>query len=260
MTLVFTEGAGFGDTETELVVVARATQVGNEAAQLALAEVGVDVAFVERGEMLVGDHVTTDERAAAAAFVRVGEDRLDGPARIVGAAIFVFVGGESLECVPAEVGALRRGDGGVVDLLEAVLADVADHEPRVSRVRHPVEGETEGIAQAGAVDRRLGVGLARVDPEQLAERAMGILRIVGRIAARAAVARAEIEEVAEELELATIVVRVDRVGYLHDCATGVPRGSRRAPAFELVDPDVALRIGLVDVETAAALVVRRKGD
>ena len=67
MGVVFAEGGGGGDGEAELVVVGGPFQVGDEAAQLALAEVGVDVALIERGQATVGDDVAADDRAAAAA-------------------------------------------------------------------------------------------------------------------------------------------------------------------------------------------------
>ena len=207
--------------------------------------------------------------------MRVGEDRFDGPARVRRAAVFFLVGGEPLEGVPAEVGALRRGHGRVVDLLEAVLADVADREPRLPRPSPCRRRSGRGCAGHSCRSRRGRVGDERVvgrDRVGPAVRGRGSIRsslpsrlwrfwaLFGRIAARAAVARAEVEEVAEELQLAAVVIGVDRVGYLDYRAAGAPRGSRRAPAFELVDPDVPLAVGVVDVEATAAPVVGREGD
>src|SRR6476659_5992993 len=257
--VVFAEGAGSCHVQAERVLAARPLQVGDEAAQLSLAEIGIDVAFVERRQVPVGDHVAADDRAAAAAAVRVGEDRLDRAARVGGAAVRAPIGGEALERVPAEIGAVGYRHGRVVELLEAILADVADRDSGLLR-RHRVEGEAERIAQAIAVDLRLGAGPPRVDSQQLAEQLVAALRVVWRIAARAAVAAAEVEPVAEELQLAAVVIGVDWVGYLHHSAAGAPRGSRRAPTFELVDADVALGVGVVDVEAATAHVVRREGD
>ena len=94
---VFAEGAGRVDVQAEPVVAARPPQVGDEAAQLALAEVGVDVALVQRRQMPVGDYVAADDRATAAAAVRVGEDRLDRAAGVRRAAVGAAVGGEALE-------------------------------------------------------------------------------------------------------------------------------------------------------------------
>ena len=127
-----------------------------------------------------------------------------------------------------------------------------------------VEGEAERVAQSVAEDLRLGAanggGRARVDAQELAEPALLVLSVVWRIATRAAVAGAEIEQVAEELQLAAVVIRVGPVGYLDHRAAGAPRGSRRAPALELVDPDVPIGIGVVDVEATAFLVVGGEGD
>ena len=164
---------GLVDGEAELAVAAGPLQVGDEAAQLALAEVGVDVAPCRERQAAVADDVAADDRAAAAAAVRVGEDRLDRAARVGGAAVFVLVGGEALEGVPAEVGAARRGDGRVVELLELVLADVADRDPRL-RGADRVEGEAEGVAQAVAVDlvaaRLADEGVARPAPSRACRR------------------------------------------------------------------------------------------
>src|SRR4051795_11380962 len=88
VALVFAEGAGALDLEAELAVAAGPLQVGGERTQLSLAEVRVDVAAAQAAEAGVADHVTADDRAAATAAVRVGEDRLDGGAGVRGAAVF----------------------------------------------------------------------------------------------------------------------------------------------------------------------------
>src|SRR5204862_4879968 len=93
----------------------------------------------------------------------------------------------------------------VVDLLVAVVADIADRE----RLRPAVEGEAPGVAEAIGPDlvaarsadewvvRRDRVRLAArrrgIDPEQLAQQEVQVLRVARRIAGRAAVAGAEIE-------------------------------------------------------------------
>ena len=98
---------------------------------MALAVVGVDVAAVEGGQGAVGDDVAADHRAAAGARVGVGEDRLASSRPDPACPSLLRRTAEALDRVPAEVGAAGRGDGRVVDLLEAVLADVADRDPRV---------------------------------------------------------------------------------------------------------------------------------
>src|SRR5215218_33526 len=149
--VVFAEGGGAFDREAEPALAAGATQVREEAAQLSLAEVRVDIAPAQRTEARILDRVAADDRAAAGAAVRVGEDRLDGAAGVGGAAVLVAVRREALERVPAEVGAGGGRDGGVVELLELVLADVADRDPGLSGARR-VEGEAEGVAETVAVD------------------------------------------------------------------------------------------------------------
>src|SRR5262249_62052762 len=85
-------------------------------------------------------------------------DRFRRPARVGRAAVFVLVLGKALEGVPAEVGTARRAHGRVVELLELVLADVADRDPWL-RAADLVEGEAERVAQAVAVDL-VAAGLA----------------------------------------------------------------------------------------------------
>src|SRR3954452_2893603 len=129
--VVFAEGRGAFDGGAEDAVAACPLQVRHEAAQLPLTEVGVDVAAPQAPQAGVADDVAADDRAAAVAAVAVGEDRFDGAAGIRGAAVFVAVFGEALEGVPAEVRPPGRPNRRVVDLLELVLADVADRDPRL---------------------------------------------------------------------------------------------------------------------------------
>ena len=67
--VVFAERGRGGDREAELVIAAGAPQARDEAAQLPLAEVGVDVAPCRESGGAVGDDVAADDRAAAAAAV-----------------------------------------------------------------------------------------------------------------------------------------------------------------------------------------------
>ncbi len=153
VALVFAEGAGARDAEAEPAVAARALQVCDERAQLSLAEVGVDVAPAQPAEAGVADDIAADDRAAAGAAVGVGEDRFDGAAGVGRAAVFVRVPPESLKGVPAEVGAAGPGDGRVVELLEAVLADVADRDPRPA-VRQCRRRSGRGCAARSCRSRR----------------------------------------------------------------------------------------------------------
>ena len=108
-----------------------------------------------------------------------------------------------LEVVPAEVRAAKRLAALEVDLLPAVLADVADHDAPL------VEGEPERVSQAERVDL-VAAGLAdvrvalrdavrllalsvRVDPQQLAEQDVAVLRVLVRVAAAAAVPGRQVE-------------------------------------------------------------------
>ena len=118
----------------------------------------------------------------------------------------------------------------VVDLLEGVLADVADqHRPGAAQPRR-VEREAPGVADAerpdlverrsrqrGHADERVvrrslvaaGVAVrdAHVDAQHLAEQRAGPLRLVLWIAAGAAVAHADVEiPVRPERDLAAVVV------------------------------------------------------
>src|SRR3954463_12392147 len=98
------------------------------------------------------------------------------------AAVAGEVGMGPLEAAPAEVGAVDVTGGEVVDLLPLVLADVTDPEAAVG-----VEREAPRVAYAH--DHDLGV-LARREPDDLAEERLGVLGMVLRVVARAAVAEA----------------------------------------------------------------------
>src|ERR1051326_4661541 len=108
---------------------------------------------------------------------------------------------EPLEVTPAEVLAERAGARLVVDLLEAVLPNVADRE----RPRRAVEREAPRVAQSVRVDLTALPGAAervaardpvaatrvRVDPQDLAEQRAQVLAGVVRVALAAAVAHAD---------------------------------------------------------------------
>ena len=129
-------------------------------AQLAGAEIGVEVAARERGDLGAAVDVAAHDRAAvgdvaAGVVVRVGEDRRGRP----GAAP-----GEALAGRPAEVGAAP--DGGrrrQVDLLPGALADVADGQVPGGGV----EGEAPRVAEPRGPDlvaRGAGCGVGVAPP------------------------------------------------------------------------------------------------
>src|SRR5439155_15645939 len=118
------------------------------------------------------------------------------------------VAGPTLQLPPAEVRAppTTTGPPQTVDLLPAVLADVAD--PQVAR--EPVEREPPRIAradgpdlvQAGAADVRVAgrIGVLEaarpvvdIDPQDLPEARRRALSAVARVACGAAVAHADVE-------------------------------------------------------------------
>ena len=161
---------------------------------------------------------------------------------------------------------------GEVDLLFGVLADVADDQIAGA----PVEGEAPRIAQPVGPDLRTpprpgrewiarwdrvaATGAGR-DPQHLAEQDVRVLAIVVRVALAAAVTNADVEiAVRPELELSAVVVAlavmVDRE---HGPGAGYV-GPVRIPACAPVldDLNVVRAVGVVDVEPAAGLVVRRE--
>src|SRR5215210_1589683 len=157
-------------------------------------------------------------------------------------------GGEALEVVPAEVGAVRGAEGQVVDLLEAVLPDVPDRDSRLAGMADQVEREAVGIAQTERVVRHGAAG--RVDAQQLAEPGVGVLRVVRDVPRAAAIAGARIEEaIRSELQLAAVVVRLAGVGDEQEA----PERARWSPpaarlGVQLGDLDVPGAAGEVDVE------------
>src|SRR6185503_20523054 len=126
------ERARVVDVEADRVVVPRTGGVRGQAADVALVEVRVDVAPAQRAERVIADHHAAGDRASAAPavrlVVRVLEDR--GAVAVLGPRGIVVAGEVEpvppLEVVPAEVRAAKRLAALEVNLLPAVLADVAD--------------------------------------------------------------------------------------------------------------------------------------
>ena len=110
----------------------------------------------------------------------------------------------ALEGAPAEVlGRLVGLEQDAVDLLDAVLADVAD--PQLAE--RGVEGEPPRVAQAAEHDVPCGLRLAHVGGEDLAELLLRVLRGPARVEGAAAVAEPEVEPpVGAEQQLAAVVV------------------------------------------------------
>ena len=155
----------------------------------------------------------------------------------------------------------RRGRP--VDLLPGAQPDVADHEvagraverepPRVAQPGrpHPGAGQVPGSGGAGP----------RVDPQDLAEQRVRVLRVVG---IAPAVARAHVQEaVRPEVELAAVVVL--RVAVV-DSEDRTQRGGvgavrvRRALALEHLQITQRLLQGQEHVEAPARREVGREGD
>src|SRR5581483_3937578 len=259
---------GVGDVDARAPVAARAVEVGHEAPDLALVEVGVEVAAPEAGQGAAVDDEAAGDRAAAEGLavrprVRVLEDRRP----VAGGARPAHVMAALVER-PAEVRSPGAPQAQVIHLLEAVLADVRDRDPA------PVEGEAEGVAQAHREDRvapgapdervaardRVGVPAApvRVDAKQLAEQARPVL---GVGAAGPAVAGGG-EQVAAgpEGDRAAVVVGRPRVRDLEDLAPAVRPDPEVGGRAELVDLDVAVGVRVVGVEQVVAPVGGVEGD
>ena len=218
---VFAEGDRVVQRQAQRAVVAGPAAGARrqlQGADRARAEVGVDVAAVEGAEARVADHVTADDRAAAVA-AEVGVRRV----RIVEGWWDEGVGGrrrapgagrrtrqQALLAVPAVVGVgaagnAREGAWSEVDLLARVQADVADRHV----AGEAVEGEAEGVAQAGAPDRGCRRGRVRVEAEDLAELAVRVLGVWERLVVLGAapVAGRDVESaVGADLQLAAVVV------------------------------------------------------
>ena len=123
----------------------------NDRAQVADAEVGVEVATEQRRQPRVAHDVAAGDRLAAGLVVLEDRGHVDARGRARRDRAVVWQ--RALEAPPAEVrpAPARRGE---VDLLGVVLADVA--EQQVAGLA--VEGEAKRVAQPVGVDLAAGVG------------------------------------------------------------------------------------------------------
>src|SRR6186997_1343045 len=143
------------------------------------AVVAEDVAALQAGYRVAA--IDEPARDGAAGGVGVLRDRLDqrpGPERGIGEAA------ASLIDVPAEVDEPGRRSRQPVDLLDLALSDVAD--PEIAR--DAVEAVPPRVAQADRDELGRGLRLPHVEPEQLPEQGVRVLRAVLGIAPRPAVA------------------------------------------------------------------------
>src|SRR2546430_1184387 len=159
----------------------------------------------------------------------------------------------------------RRRD---VHFFPKVLTNVRDVEetgrpvegvpPRIPQPDGPDLASPVGRTSVGVV-RRIAVGVAPVyvDPQQLAEQRVAILRAVLRIATRAPVAHADVQHaVRPEHHEAAVVVRIrlcdekDQLGRSDVGNIGI-RADRIA-----FDPRIAVVVGIVDVEVSVRGVAR----
>src|SRR5215216_6458494 len=158
----------------------------------------------------------------------------------------------ALEVVPTEVRAAKVLARGVVDLLPAALPDIADQdvtstEREAKRVPQP---ERVDLVAAASVDER-------IDPQDLAEETVAILRVLARIAPEAAVASGEVEIPvrAERNGASVVVARAWVLDHDHAVARRRLRPGRRLRA-DAVHLDVPVGVRVVDVEELV-LRVRR---
>jgi hypothetical protein len=205
-------------------------------------EVGIDVAADQRGIRGAAIHIAARDRLTETMVVlglRIDE-RLPVVRRR--ASRFRIEAVRTLAEPPAVIAA--RDDA--VDFLPRGLPNVTD--PEIAR--RAIEAEAPWVAKTERVDLRariragagrtarvrgervarrdrVGSACAHVDPQHLAEQPARVLRIVLRIAGRAAVAHADIKHpVRAELEVAAVVIAerlVDRQQYL--LARGIERQS-----------------------------------
>ena len=236
----------------------------------AAAEVAEHVAPAQVGQPSVAHDHAAGDRAVAAAV-----QALDHGPDVAWCGLARRVAAAPLERAPAEVRALAAAAAHEVDLLDLVLADVADREV----ARAAVEGEAPWVAQAVAVDlaaragaarrtgssaapgsagRRSGAGRCAGSSQQRAE----VLPVAARavlVPAPAAVAEPDVEQAvgAEEHEAAVVV------GLWLLLGQHQPRRARiravGARALVLDHPRVAVVVGVVDVEAPAVGVVGREG-
>ena len=272
--VVLSERGQVADVEAEAALLAGpSTEPRAEAVQLPGAVVGEhvvadDLSAADPGEPWIADHVAAVDGAAG--MVRIGqrgEDR--GAAREAPPER-----GESLEGRPAEVRASRLGDRQVVDLLVAVVADIADCD----RLRPPVEGEAPRVPQAvgpdlvpsGPADERVvgrdrvgrGAVRRRVDSQQLAEQEIEVLRVLGRVPGRPTVPGAQIEIAVWAEDDQASVMRLGRLRNAEDRAAGPRVRHQRvvSAVAELVHLQVVPAVVVGDVEASRPAVVGWEGD
>src|SRR5207302_10054435 len=213
-----------------------------------------DVASVQGRQPGIAHHVAADEGAEA---LRVARSELgrDGARGATGA-----VAVKALKDAPSVVGAAPRSLFLEVDLLEQVLAHVADREV----AGQPVEAEAVRIAQAVRPDLRayarppyervvlrdsVATAGLRVDADELGEQGVEPLARSERVALAASVPEARPQHpVGPELELAPVVVRLAPVRHAQDVPSRARIGDVGIPrAPKLLDADVAGAIREVDV-------------
>ena len=258
---VLAEGAQRRNGQAQRLIGCRRARE-RERAQVPDAEVAVHVTSNERSEVGVAHHVAAGDRAPPARVVVV-EDRWGVRTRRRARRTESGRRDVPLHAAPAVVQPdgcpLRRE----VDLLARALPDVADREVAGGAV----EREAPGVAQPVGV--HLGGRAARpgVDAEDLPQSTARVLRVVGRVVARAAVAGADVQEaVGAELQLPAVVVAVRGMVDLEHRPPGRRIGEvrLRRRAVELLDRDDAAvgvarpRSRVVDVEEPAGGVVGRE--
>ena len=238
----------------------------------AAAEVAEHVAPVEVEPRVAHDHAARDRAVAVA--VRADDHRRD----VAGRRLAGRVARAALERPPAEVRAAPAAARHEVDLLVLVLADVADREV----ARAAVEREAPRVAQAVRVDlaARPGAADERVRRPESSRRARPpargsmrrilpssepeVLRVAARavpVAGAAAVARCRRRAGGRARRAAG-----RRCGWTRSrpcAARAAPSRRRRAPRrgarYSTIRWSPSLS-GVVDVEAAAARVVRREGE
>src|SRR5207244_4290939 len=155
----------------------------------ASAVVAVEVPTARRRDCVTPVDVTARDRAVSV-LVLVGDDREDElPARV-----HLLAGREARAALPDAPAVVVQhpllGGRAHVDLLPRVLADIAD----VEIAGRAVPREAPRVAQPVAGDLPLRPRLVHIQPEELAQANAQVLCAVPRVAARAAIAHAYIEQ------------------------------------------------------------------
>ena len=235
-----------------------ALRSGLEAPDRPGAVVAEEVAAAQRGNARAAVDIAADDGADRAA-VRVRPDRIDQrpllrqlDLRVVDHRAF-----ETAPAVVREHADLRQR--AEVDLLVLGRADVAD--PEVARL--PVEREPPRVAESHPDRLPPRARAVRRDPQQLAQRAAEVLRVVLRIAGGdvaggwvgAAVAEADVEPaLLVELELAALVIRIRLLH--HEQVVRARRHADTVRRGQLGDVAVAVQVAVVDVELVVLRVAR----